>query len=386
MTGTMVSFLGGTVLAGGAVPVAVSNANPLPVTLSGGLTGLAVSGVQPAGALATENPVLVSGIDNSGIIRDLRTDATGALVVAGGGGGNVQGVNAANVVATPFPVIVGGQDPTGTLRYLQTDASGSLIVSGGGGGGGTVIQGAPNAGAAASWFVQNPTAGLFQATSTQGPGNTANPWTVGGPVASGVTTSGNPVKQGGVFNTTPPTVTTGQAVEAQFSNRGVPLVNIVGGTPGSAVNVLSVFVDGGGLPNGVLASADYNIIYNGSGWDRLSKPRASFKLPSSAATNNAANIKSTAGTIYGITGMNNATLGGPTEWLKFFDTTGVPNPAALAQFMLFPLMDGGTFSFMFPTGIYFPTGIGVAIVAGAADLNNTAIGAGDILGLQVLFS
>ena len=41
-----------------------------------------------------------------------------------------------------------------------------------------------------------------------------------GAAASGAATAGNPVKIGGVFNTTPPTVTTGQIVEAQYSARG----------------------------------------------------------------------------------------------------------------------------------------------------------------------
>lgn len=50
---------------------------------------------------------------------------------------------------------------------------------------------------------------------------------VGGLAASGATQAGNPVKIGGPFNTTQPTVTNGQAVDAQFSARGSFLV-----TPG----------------------------------------------------------------------------------------------------------------------------------------------------------
>jgi hypothetical protein len=43
---------------------------------------------------------------------------------------------------------------------------------------------------------------------------------VQGAAASGATKSGNPVQTGGVFNTTPPTVSNGQAVEAQYTARG----------------------------------------------------------------------------------------------------------------------------------------------------------------------
>lgn len=45
-----------------------------------------------------------------------------------------------------------------------------------------------------------------------------------GNIASGATDSGNPVKIGGPFNTTQPTVTNGQRVDAQFTNRGALIV------------------------------------------------------------------------------------------------------------------------------------------------------------------
>lgn len=45
-----------------------------------------------------------------------------------------------------------------------------------------------------------------------------------GNVASGASDSGNPVKSGGVFNTTQPTVTTGQRVDFQATSRGAQIV------------------------------------------------------------------------------------------------------------------------------------------------------------------
>src|SRR5207244_4135809 len=45
-----------------------------------------------------------------------------------------------------------------------------------------------------------------------------------GSVASGATDSGNPVKVGGTFNTTQPTVTNGQRVDAQMTARGAEIV------------------------------------------------------------------------------------------------------------------------------------------------------------------
>lgn len=49
---------------------------------------------------------------------------------------------------------------------------------------------------------------------------------VGGNVASAATDSGNPVKVGGIFNTTQPTVTNGQRVDLQTDNRGNMMVNL----------------------------------------------------------------------------------------------------------------------------------------------------------------
>jgi hypothetical protein len=47
---------------------------------------------------------------------------------------------------------------------------------------------------------------------------------VGGPVASGSSNADNPVKVGGAYNSTQPTVTTGQIVDAQYTARGAAIV------------------------------------------------------------------------------------------------------------------------------------------------------------------
>jgi len=55
-------------------------------------------------------------------------------------------------------------------------------------------------------------------------GGVAGSQGVGGLAASGASKAGNPVQTGGVFNTTQPTVTTGQAVENQSTARGAEIV------------------------------------------------------------------------------------------------------------------------------------------------------------------
>lgn len=58
---------------------------------------------------------------------------------------------------------------------------------------------------------------------------------VGGPVASGSSNADNPIKEGAVFNTTQPTVTTGQIVDIQATARGAQIV--APGVDGFAVTV-----------------------------------------------------------------------------------------------------------------------------------------------------
>jgi hypothetical protein len=367
MSGVLISFLGNTLASGSAVPQVVSNANPMPVTLSGGIGGLNVQGVQANGSIATAFPVIVGGVDGTGVLRDLLVDATGALIVSGGGGGNIQGVFANGAVGNPNPVVGGLRDAGGNVRSFAGDTSGNQFVVG-------------NA-------------------------------------ASATADAGNPVKIGGAFNTVQPIVASGQRVDAQFDNRGAQYVSVEQGgvlqmwtsptgniaNGGAVVSVPAVsaiskifntsnngFVIAGdaqsstpGLGTGIQLAA--NVVRNGATFDYEARPRTAFRLPSSAASNNAANIKTSPGVVFNISGL--VTLVASTCYLKLFDTTGAPNPAALVPLYMFPLaIVNGMFTFNLPNqGLYFPTGIGIAIVANPADLDNTAIAAGQITGLNVSF-
>ena len=116
-------------------------------------------------------------------------------------------------------------------------------------------------------------------------------------------------------------------------------------------------------------------------------PRQAFRLPSSAASTNAANIKAGPGSIFGITGM--ITTAAAAVYLKLFDTAGVPDPATDVPVYVFGLTFAGgptgRFNIQLPGGLDFITGIGVALVRGAADLNNNPVAAGQILALNIPF-
>jgi len=107
-----------------------------------------------------------------------------------------------------------------------------------------------------------------------------------GNVSSGAADSGNPIKIGGVFNTTPPLLTTGQRGNAQADNRGSLFVTIgSSASPGSSAEVTNIAADAQAA--GAIAlftkSALYN--YNGSTWDRI---RHSFTQSTTGITTNAA--------------------------------------------------------------------------------------------------
>ena len=61
-------------------------------------------------------------------------------------------------------------------------------------------------------------------TGTVAVTQSTSPWTIQGDSASGASNAGNPVKVGCVFNTTQPTVTTGQTVDGQATARGAQIV------------------------------------------------------------------------------------------------------------------------------------------------------------------
>ena len=105
------------------------------------------------------------------------------------------------------------------------------------------------------------------------------------------------------------------------------------------------------------------------------------RLPSSAATNNATLVKATAGAIYSVNGYN-ASAG--VIYLKFYNKATAPTVGTDTPVLTYALPATAAFSFQVPFG--FATGIGYGMVTGAADNNNTAIGAGDVLGLTVVYA
>lgn len=152
------------------------------------------------------------------------------------------------------------------------------------------------------------------------------------------------------------------------------LKGLLGGTPGndaevpvSADNPLPVTVPGG---LAVSVSTTGGVPFNG-------------RLPSSAASNNATNLKASAAQVFYIVVYNtNAAL----RYLKLYNkaTAPVPNTDAALVVMTIPIPPNGGVAIEVTAGInVFPNGLGYALVTGAADNDNTSVGAGDIVGLNI---
>lgn len=202
------------------------------------LLGWACKTSQPVGwcAVSDTNPAPVDGIGVAG------TPAGGVLTVQG--------------VTSMEPVVVGCEtDATGLCKaedaVAVTADSGVAML-------GVVTDGAT--GLAAS--------GDYGIIGTDTAGNSR----IVGSIASATTDSGNPLKIGGVHNTTPPTVTNGQRVDAQSDTNGNLRVNLAMGTSTGADAISNTSIVAQPTGKGSSTALGYMgtvaLLYNGSTWDR----------------------------------------------------------------------------------------------------------------------
>lgn len=152
---------------------------------------------------------------------------------------------------------------------------------------------------------------------------------------------------------------------------GTP-VTIGGGGATQDTNITEIggnTVDTGGLA-GVLALGGPGI------------PGAVERLPSSAATTNATGFRATAAWVFLVAGYNtNAAV----IYLKLYDKASAPVVGTDIPFLTIPLVPNAGFAINLPP-IYFSAGIGFALTTGAADNDTGAVGAGDIVGLNIVYN
>lgn len=133
---------------------------------------------------------------------------------------------------------------------------------------------------------------------------------------------------------------------------------------------LIVTIDGGaaGTPVAPVSATSGGVPFN-------------FRLPASAASNNAAVIKNTQGQVYYIIAYNsNAAI----RFLKLFNKATVPTPGVDTPVITLPIPPNGGIAIEVGLGAnLFPLGVAFALVTGAADSDNTAVAVNDILGVNI---
>lgn len=96
----------------------------------------------------------------------------------------------------------------------------------------------------------------------------------------------------------------------------------------------------------------------------------------SAASNNAANIKNSAGRVYSMTLYNASTS---IRYVRLYNTNTAPTMGTTTPYIVVAVQPSTSKELAFHLfGMLFSTGISIAITGGATDLDNTAVSAGDV--------
>jgi hypothetical protein len=307
---------------------------------------------------ATVNGMMTGGSDGTNY-RHFATNTAGYLqVLANGAAGN--GTSLASVLG----VMTGGSDGT-NYRHFKVNNNGLLLISNGYTGGSVL----GTTGEMLSVGGTDGTNARILRTDSSGYLllNNQN-------VASGGTDSGNPVKVGGVYNSTLPTFTTGQRGDLQITSRGAVQVQITDGS----TNTYNIGSGSDAAANAVGGLNVYNrpSYYNGLTWDRACSASTScgtnngtgtaqvaiMPLNSSAAGNApSANsavgsslvVKASAGNLYGWRVVAGASAG----FVLMFDAISAPADGAVTPKDCVPVAANGTVGERLDIGDRYTTGI-----------------------------
>lgn len=200
---------------------------------------------------------------------------------------------------------------------------------------------------------------------------------------SGATAVGDPVAIAGLVSTgAPATAVTGQRSDVWVSANGA----LISALPASAGS------DGSSNTYRVVPSTTSSVggnlgvnpsFFNGTTWDRARIPSAVTRLLTSAATTNATAVKSATGWLFKVVGYNTVAT---KRYLKIYNLAVAPTVGTSVPFLTLPLLPSAGFSFSFETPLYFAAGISFAITGGVGDADATAVAAGDIEAVNVVYS
>jgi len=204
---------------------------------------------------------------------------------------------------------------------------------------------------------------------------------VQGVAASNAQVLGNPILTGGRAGATQVTYDHNDIAPIDLGTRGHVMV---GGEQFNQITGASstpcAVADRTGGAGRVLATVPY--LNNGTSLDQSRKPNAISRTVSSSASTNATLVKNAPGDLRAVFGHNaSASL----LFLKLYNKASLPTVGTDSPALSLALPPSSSFSFDF-SGHYFSAGIGFALTAGAADGDTAAIGAGDIVCLNVTYA
>lgn len=204
---------------------------------------------------------------------------------------------------------------------------------------------------------------------------------VGGHVASDATDLGNPVKVGGVYNSTLPVATSGRRYDVQIGSRGALRVELLT-SGGVTASVISPASDAFANSNGLLVNTQ-TLVFNGTTWDRLVKLNAVSRIVSAAASTNATSAKVSAGNLGLVSFKNNAAY---DIFLKFYNKASAPTVGTDTP-VLTQCLPANSAGFLdLPQYYYFSTGIAYALTKLVADNDTTVLVAADVTALNVVYA
>ena len=136
--------------------------------------------------------------------------------------------------------------------------------------------------------------------------------------------------------------------------------------------------------NDMQQAESFNMLWNGTTWDRMVAPNQSNRLLSAAATVNATLVKNAAGKLHKLQGYNAAAA---LRYLKIYNKASAPTVGTDTPVITITLPASSAFSIDYPNGgMHFATGIGYGFTTAIADADTGVLTLADITGFNVIYS
>lgn len=106
------------------------------------------------------------------------------------------------------------------------------------------------------------------------------------------------------------------------------------------------------------------------------------RLVSSLGTTNATSVKNSAGTLYLVDGYNGNAA---ARYLKIYNKATAPTVGTDIPILTRYLAPQASFNLSIPSGVQFSAGLAYALTTGAPDNDTGAVGAGDIMAMNLVY-